>query len=122
MDVHGETTIQSKHDFLIHIGRNDWNRRGVAAANELFATYYRRGVKEGGEDERLLPTKPTFKAKLEFTIHSGLITLSIDGRVRYETTVEAELCTRAALFAWNDHQGALKVTVKDISATVLKPA
>lgn len=119
--LHGETTIQSKHDFLVHIGRNDWDRKGVAAADDLFVTYYRWGVKESGADERLFTVKPTFKAKLEFTLRSGSISLKIDGRERFETTVAQELCNRAALFAWNDHQGVLKVTVKDISATVLKP-
>lgn len=121
-DIHGEVAIQTKHDFLLHIGRNEENRKGVAASGELFATYYRRGVKEGGEDERLFRTKPNLKAKLEFTIHSGSITLSVDGRARYETIVEAELCNHAALFAWNDHKGMLKVIVKDIVATVIKPA
>jgi hypothetical protein len=118
----GETTIQSKQDFLVHIGRNDWNGRGWASAKELFLTRYRRGVKEG-EDVRLFEVGLLLKAKLEFSIDAGFILrLRINGKQEFETPVLPDLCKRAALFAWNDHHGLLRVRVTDVKVTVLKSA
>jgi hypothetical protein len=118
----GDTTIQTKFDVLIHVARNHWDQPGVAKKNELFMTHYRWGAKTP-KNERVCTVGPLAKAKLQLALDKGFkVTFDVNGRRHLEMQVEPEVCSRVALFAWDDHYGDLKVKVADIVATVVKPA
>lgn len=118
----GDTTIQTKEDFLIHIARNHWDQAGVAKKNDLFITHYVGGVGTP-KNEKICTVRPLVKAKLELAIDAGFkLTFDINGRRNREMPIEPALCNRLALFAWDDHYGDLKVKVRDLTAIVLKTA
>lgn len=116
----GDTTVQTREDVVLHIGRNASDRPGVTSRADLFVTHYRMGPK-AGTDKRAFEVPENLKVKIQVDVDSGsMASLRIDGHRYDQVPVDPKLCRKVGLIAWNDYESPMNLRVTRILAVVWK--
>lgn len=115
----GDGSIQSQDaNLVVHIGRNNWDRRGIAA-HDVFLTSYRNGVREN-RDKKVLESPKSFTASVVLAVdESGVVRFFVDDRCHYQRAVPVEICHRIVMLGWGDQEDFV-VKVSDIAFTTTK--
>ena len=117
--VFGDAAIVSQEgaSLLIHIGRNNSDRRDMSS-EDVFLTIYRNGV-AANRDQKLWASKPRLQATLRLSIEDGsAFSFSVNGHCCCRGAVRPEACYRLVMFGWGDRE-EFEIKVSEIEVITL---
>lgn len=116
--VFGDASLQSYDaNLIIHVGRNNWDRPGVAA-QDLFLSAYMSGSSIG-DDRCLFRCEPRVDVGISLTLErSYTAVLTINGQEVFRQVVPPNICRRVLVCAWGDRE---KFDV-EVTKLYLRPA
>jgi len=103
----GDGVIASQDEnFLIHIGRNDWDRPKIGiSATDVFWTAYLNGIPLDTNDRCLFSSTSDVQADLELSVDLGFfVSFVVNGKPIFRHVVSPFICRRVAIYAWGDRE------------------